>query len=134
MTVRRPRPADEPAIRSLQALLDYADPEIVDAALDGPFRCRVAVADGAVVGYAIAFPGDRTLLSELAVAPGHRRVGHGRDLAAAVAGEVDRLQATTPVDNDAALAFYDSLGFEADDRLEAFYGDGTDALRLVRRA
>lgn len=132
MTVRDPTPADAAPIRSLQSLLAYADPDLVDAALDGPLRCRVATEDGAVVGYAIALPGTQTVLSELVVAPAHRRSGHGRALVTAVAGDADRVVATTPADNDAAVGFYRSLDFAVEERLEAYYGDGTDALRLVR--
>ena len=40
---RQPRPGERSVLRSLQALLPYADPDLIDAALDGPFRCRVAV-------------------------------------------------------------------------------------------
>ncbi|MFT4884649.1 MAG: ribosomal-protein-alanine N-acetyltransferase [Natronomonas sp.] len=135
MTVRPLRSADEPAVRSLQSLLDYADPEIVDAALVGPFVGRVAVVDGSVVGYAIALPGEEATLSELVVAPDHRRGGHGEALVDAIAEATgaDRLVVTTPAENEAATAFYESLDFEVDARLSGFYADGSDALRLVRR-
>lgn len=128
------RPADEPAVRSLQSHLEYADPELVTAALDGPFLGLVAVTDGDVAGYAIAFPGRETTLSELVVAPEHRGSGHGRVLVEAVAGEAsgDALVVTTPVEEQDAKLFYEALGFEADERLSGFYGDD-DALRLVRR-
>ncbi|WP_254837989.1 GNAT family N-acetyltransferase [Natronomonas marina] len=134
MTVRAPTTGETPAIRSLQALLTHADPELIDAALEGPFHCRVAVESGDIVGYAIALPGDETTVSELVVAPEHRREGHGRDLldAVAAAADADRLVVTTPASDDDAVAFYRALDFEKEARLEGFYGDG-DALRLVRR-
>jgi ribosomal-protein-alanine N-acetyltransferase len=160
-TVRTLRPADEPAVRSLQAHLEYADPELVDAALNGPFIGLVAVSEARVVGYAIALPGRETTLSELVVAPDHRRDGHGRELVDAVGAEAsgDRLVVTTPANARGARAFYESLGFDLVERLEGFYGDededgddgghdedgddgghdddgddgGADALRLVRR-
>ena len=133
MTVRAPRRVEAPALRSLQSLLSHADPDLIPAALDGPFCCRVAVDSGTVVGYAVALPGRETILSELVVAPGHRREGHGRALVAVVAdaAAADRVVATTPADG--AVGFYESLGFEVETRLEGFYGSGTDALRLARR-
>jgi ribosomal-protein-alanine N-acetyltransferase len=136
VTVRPLRAADEPAVRSLQSLLEYAGPDIVDAALVGPFVGRVAVDDGEVVGYAIALPGEEATLSELVVAPEHRRAGHGRRLVDEIAEATgaDRLVVTTPEENEAARAFYESLGFAVDERLSGFYADGSDALRLVRRA
>ncbi|MEF8806562.1 GNAT family N-acetyltransferase [Natronomonas sp.] len=134
MTVRPLRSTDESAVRSLQSLLEYADPDLVDATLTGPFVGRVAVVDG-VVGYAIALPGEEATLSELVVAPEHRRAGHGEALVDAIAEATDagRLVVTTPAENEAAAAFYESLGFEVDARLSGFYADGSDALRLVRR-
>ncbi|MFQ3318916.1 MAG: ribosomal-protein-alanine N-acetyltransferase [Natronomonas sp.] len=135
MSVRPLQAGDEPAVRSLQGLLEYADPELVTAAIDGPFIGRVAVDSGNVVGYAIAFPGSETVLSELAVAPAHRRAGHGEALVEAIAAatDTDALVVTTPADNEAARRFYEALGFEREERVEQFYADGTDALRLVRR-
>ena len=132
MTVRAPRDEEAPDVRSLQSLLAHADPALVDAALKGPFRCQVAVDDGTVVGYVIALPGAETTLSELAVAPAHRRAGHGRALVAAVAGDAERVVATTPAEAG-AIGFYEALGFEVETRLEAFYESGADALRLARR-
>lgn len=129
------RPADEPAVRSLQRHLAYADPELVTAALEGPFLGLVAVADGGVAGYAVALPGRETTLSELVVAPDRGRSGRGRALveAVAAAGSGDALVVTTPAAEDEARRFYEALGFEVDERLAGFYGDGGDALRLVRR-
>ena len=134
MTVRPMAPADEPAVRSLQSHLSYADPELVTAALSGPFLGRVAVAD-AVVGYAVALPATETALSELVVAPEHRREGRGRRLleAVAAAAGAEKLVVTTPVDSDAAVDFYAAVGFQRKARVEEFYDDGAAALRLVRR-
>ena len=127
-------PADEPAVRSLQSHLPYADPGLVTAALSGPFLGRVAVAD-AVVGYAVALPAAETVLSELVVAPEHRREGRGRRLleAVAAAADAERLVVTTPVDSDGAVDFYAAAGFRREARVEEFYDDGAAALRLVRR-
>ena len=132
--IRLIKPADERAVRSLQSLLTYADPQLVDAALDGPFVGRVAVHEGRVVGYAVGLPGEETTLSELVVAPEHRRLGYGRALVEAVAdaSAADRLVVTTPVENEAAERFYRAMGFEISERVSGFYADGTDALRLAR--
>ena len=134
MTVRPLRPADEPAVRALQEHLAFADPDLVAAALDGPFLGVVAVEEG-VVGYAVALPGREATLSELVVDPDHRRAGHGRALVEAVAeAATEALVVTTPADERAARRFYEELGFAVEERLPGFYGDGDrDALRLVRR-
>lgn len=87
--------------------------------------------------------GESAYVAELAVAPGHRRQGHGRRLLAAVAArhpDHERLQLTTRVDNEDARAFYASLGFREAERLHDHYGrdgtgrdgDPTDGLLLVR--
>ena len=137
MTVRPLRPADEPAVRSLQGHLEHANSALVAAALDGPFVGFVAEAaksdTSGVVGYAVALPGREATLSELVVAPEARRAGHGRALLERVAAAADEaLVVTTPAEMG-PRAFYLSLGFEPDERLPGFYPDGTDALRLVRR-
>lgn len=132
--IRPITPADVPSVRSLQTHLDYADPTLVDAAVRGPFYGHIAV-DDAPVGYAITFPGRPATLSELVVAPEHRRCGYGRALVEHVAKSVDStaIEVMTPVENTAATRFYTSIGFEPNDRVCSFYADGTDASRLVRR-
>lgn len=95
-------------------------------------RFRVAVQDGAVVGYAVTGrAGRRGFLQRLAVHPVHRRRGLGRALA--VDGlrwlrrwRVTRAVVNTPADNHAALALYDSLGFEREPRGLAVLGAGLD--------
>jgi ribosomal protein S18 acetylase RimI-like enzyme len=133
--IRPVEAADRSAIRSLQALLARADPELVDAAIDGPFVGLLAIDDTRRVGYAIGFPGDPVVLSELAVAPDFRRQGHGRSLVDAIASlaGADEIAVLTPVDNDSARQFYRDIGFEHEARLPEFYDDGTDASRLLRR-
>jgi ribosomal protein S18 acetylase RimI-like enzyme len=127
--------ADAPAVRSLQTRLAYADPDLVAAAIDGPFRGSVAVADGSPVGYAIVFPGRPATLSELVVAPEHRRRGYGRALVESAHAAVDAaaIAVTTPADDPTARRFYTAIGFEPDGRIAGFYADGTDASRFVRR-
>jgi ribosomal protein S18 acetylase RimI-like enzyme len=133
--IRRMTAADVPAVRSLQAHLEYADPDLVEAAVGGPFHGRVAVEAGVPVGYAIVFSGRPATLSELAVAPERRRRGYGSALVEAVESAVDAaaIEVTTPADDAAARRFYTAIGFELDGRIPGFYADGTDASRLVRR-
>ncbi len=126
--------ADIPAVRSLQDRLEYADPALVVAAVDGPFYGFVAT-DGTPVGYCIVFPGDPATLSELVVSPEHRRRGYGRALLERAIASIDTMaiEVSTPVGNTGARRFYTSLGFELEERVSGFYADGTDALRLRRR-
>lgn len=126
---------DRPAVETLRDHLEYTDRKLLDAAIDGPFRGRIAIESGTIVGYAIGFPGRTTILSELVVAPAYRRTGHGRALvdAMASAADGDEIAVTTPTENEAARRFYTALGFKRDERVREFYADGADALRLVRR-
>jgi ribosomal-protein-alanine N-acetyltransferase len=73
--------------------------------------------------------GSSVYVAELAVAPGHRRRGHGRRLLAAVAARhpgCERLRLTTRVDNDDARAFYASLGFREVRELPGYYDGGEE--------
>lgn len=125
---------DRPAVRAMQERLSYADPDLVDVAVSGPFSGVVAVEGGRVLGYAIALAGPTTTISELVVRPDARRAGHGRALVDSLSSaETDQIVVTTPVDNDSAIQFYESVGFERDGRTPGFYADGTDALCLTRR-
>lgn len=126
--------ADRPAIETLQEHLTYADPSLVEAAVDGPFVGRLAVDEGMPAGYAIAFPGTTATLSELVVGPSFRRRGCASALVDAVdtAIAADGIAAVTPVENEAARSLYLDLGFEPDERLSEFYADGTDGLRFLR--
>lgn len=133
--IRSMEPSDRPTVRALQRELAYAGPELVDAAIDGPFVGIVAHRGDRVVGYAIAFPGRPATLSELVVAPDSRRAGHGRALVESVVStvEADRVLVATPVGNEAAKEFYTALGFDPDGIRSGFYADGTDALGFRRR-
>ena len=68
MRLRDAEPRDAAAIRSLQSQLSHPSPALSEAAIDGPFTCRVAVEAGRPVGYAVALSGRPTVLSELVVA------------------------------------------------------------------
>jgi ribosomal protein S18 acetylase RimI-like enzyme len=133
--IRSVRSDDRPALLALQEALPYADPDLVDAAIGGPFVGAVAVDGGRRIGYAIGLPGDPTALSELVVETGFRRRGHGRALVEAIASMAGggAIEVSTPIGNDAARRFYTALGFDREASRPEFYADGTDALRLVRR-
>lgn len=133
--IRPIRTDDRSAIERLRTQLDYSDRKLLDAAIDGPFLGRVAENTDEIVGYAIGLSTQTTSLLELVVDPKHRREGYGRKLVESIvtASAGDRIVVTTPIENTAATRFYLELGFERDERLYAFYDDGTDALRLVRR-
>ncbi|WP_276258524.1 GNAT family N-acetyltransferase [Haloglomus litoreum] len=93
-----------------------------------------------VVGYALFTVDEPSVyVAELAVAPGHRRRGHGGRLLAALAARhtgCERLRLTTRVDNDDARAFYASLGFREVRELPGYYdgGEGRDGARDAERA
>lgn len=70
-------------------------------------------------------------LAELAVAPDHRRQGHGGRLLDALLARSRRVTVTVAPGNDAALALYRSRGFERVGRRPDAFADGA-ALVLAR--
>jgi ribosomal protein S18 acetylase RimI-like enzyme len=66
----------------------------------------------------------------LAVAPEHRGDGFGRRLIAEVADDHHTITCHARATNEAALAFYESLGFEIQRRIEGYYEDRGDAYYL----
>ena len=66
----------------------------------------------------------------LAVAPESRGRGFGRRLVAAVADEQATVSCHARTTNEAALAFYENLGFEIERRIDSYYEDGGDAYYL----
>jgi ribosomal protein S18 acetylase RimI-like enzyme len=133
--VRAARPRDAEAIRDLQTHLRQPNPDLLEYGL-AVGAALVSVADGQVVGYLLPVDAPNAIgvhLTELVVAPEHRREGRARGLLTAVIGDADgpvTLQAHP--DNDGALALYDELGFEVVDRRSDAYAD-SDAL-VLRRA
>lgn len=155
--VREATPADRPAVRELQKLLDHRAPALLEAAFDtrasGVAGDVFVVDSGGVVAYALAVPGSReaserasgeaasheaepsvVYLAELAVAPGVRREGHASRLIEALAAryhEYDQLRVTVAAGDDGARAFYASAGFWELDELPGRFGD-EDGLLLLR--
>jgi ribosomal-protein-alanine N-acetyltransferase len=142
--IRDASPADRPAVRGLQALLEDPAPSLLTAAFEverpGAGGDVLVADDGGVVGYALVVPGkvdaspSVAYLAELAVAPGARRGGHASRLVEAVVeryGAYDQLRVTVAADDAAARAFYASVGFEEREELPSRF-EGTDGLSLVR--
>jgi len=84
--------------------------------------------DGAVVGFA-ATRRDGYILF-LAVHPDYRGEGFGRRLVAAVADDHGSVTCHARATNEAALAFYEHLGFEIQRRVDGYYEDDGDAYYL----
>jgi len=135
-TVRAARDEDRTRLLTIQAAA-FPDPQrtllqnavragLALVAVDGPVASGVVAAPDPV-GYALFTADEASVyVAELAVAPGHRRRGHGGRLLAAVAArhpDRERLRLTTRADNEAARSFYASLGFRAVEELPGYYGD-----------
>ena len=154
-TIRRATNGDLPRLHALQAAA-FPDPNRTllrtgvraGLALVAADRSAAGGTDGPSdlrpepVGYALfTADGETVYVAELAVAPGHRRRGHGRRLLAAVAArnpDHAALRLTTRADNERARAFYESVGFREARRLPDHYdgtetgGGPTDGVLLVR--
>jgi len=138
--VRSANPTDADRIRELQSHLRQPSPELLEYGLVAG-TTLVSVADesgeatgpagGEPVGYLLSVDArDRTgcHLAELVVAPAFRREGRARGLvSAALRGATGPVTLQAHPDNDAAIALYESLGFEVVDRRSDAYADG-DAL------
>lgn len=135
MTVRPGRPADEPAIRTLQRLLREPSPTLRSHGLRTGDALVDETADGAVVGYLLPVAGDGVHVTELAVHPAHRREGRATRLLWELLARADgRVTLLVAADNDAARRLYESLGFRPAARRPDFYDDGTDAILLARES
>jgi ribosomal-protein-alanine N-acetyltransferase len=102
-------------------------------------RMRVARVDrGIVVGYSLFWHvADEVHLLNVAVAPPERRRGVGRRLvedlfAYARAHGVARVLLEVRASNAAAIALYESFGFDRARVRKAYYADGEDALEMAR--
>ena len=154
-TVRTARESDLPRLLAIQTaafpaphrtlLRSGVRTGLALVATEGPAETAALTGDegpasAQPVGYALFTVDDESVyVAELAVAPGHRRRGHGRRLLAAVAArhpERDQLRLTTRADDERARAFYGSLGFHEVRTLPGYYdeqraAEGTDGPGLT---
>jgi len=139
--IREATPADLPRLRAIQAAsLEEPWEGLLEPAVGGPPVVRVATVEGAAsvpVGYAVAIPeADGAYLAEFAVAPGHRREGHGSrllsDLLERLAGEgFESVRLAVRARDEGAREFYGRHGFTERSRLPDGYEAG-DGLVLAR--
>lgn len=133
MHVREPSPEEYPRLRAIQAAsLPEPEPELLDPAL-AP-ATLVLVAGDPPVGYAVVVPGEtEAYLAELAVAPDHRRQGHGTALVEAATDRLDATALTLAVrrDDERARSFYRERGFTVRRPLPDHF-EGGEGLLLAR--
>ncbi len=84
--------------------------------------------DGQLVGF-VSTRRDGYILF-LAVHPDARGRGYGKRLVAEVADGHESVTCHARTTNQAALEFYDSLGFDVERRIDSYYEDGGDAYYL----
>lgn len=143
--IRLATPADAPAVRRLQQLLDDPAPALLSTALDANAPTaigQVMLAEtDRIVGYALTVPGPQehapssVYLAELAVTPDARREDHATALVDDVAAryaEHDRLEVVVAADDPDARQFYQAVGFNEQERLPDRF-DGRDGWLLFRR-
>jgi len=91
-------------------------------------RVELFIEDDAVIAFAAARADGYILF--LAVAPEHRGEGFGERLVGRVAEACDAVSCHARTTNEAALGFYEHIGFERVRRIERYYEDGGDAYYL----
>ncbi len=91
-------------------------------------RSHLLFQDDELVGFVTARRDGYILF--LAVAPDARGEGLGRRLVAAVASNHQTVSCHARTTNEAALGFYERLGFEIERRIDNYYEDGGDAYYL----
>lgn len=138
MTPRLATAADAAAVLALEAAafgVDGWSADSVAAELTAPTRyVVVAERGGGIVGWAVLLVGDPTDVLRLAVLPGARRRGVGRELLGALLEHAGERSVLLEVEagNAAARALYAAAGFTEIDRRPGYYGPGRDALVLSR--
>jgi ribosomal protein S18 acetylase RimI-like enzyme len=143
MKLRPARPADISALTAIETALfpsDRLSARQFRYHMGNPraFLRVAAGADGAVLGYVLLlWRGDAARLYSIAVAGAAQGRGlGGRLLAAAVDAAKRRKTSKISLEVRArsrkVVALYESFGFEAAASLPAYYGDGADALRMVK--
>jgi ribosomal-protein-alanine N-acetyltransferase len=141
--VRRARPADLDALASLERAVfdnDAWSPRLLEQELDAAGHGRllvVAVNGSQVVGYAaLSCNEDTADLLRVAVHPDHRRQGVARRLCdetfAFLGPAGHRILLEVAVDNSAAVALYEQLGFTEIDRRRRYYAGDVDAAVMQR--
>lgn len=130
VSLRRGRPADGPALRTLQSHLREPSPSLLAHGL----RRRsvlVSEADGTAVGYLLPVDGDGVHVAELVVRPDRRREGRARRLLRRTLADADgRVTLFVETGNGPALSLYRAAGFREVERRRGFYDDG-DALLMA---
>lgn len=144
VAIRRMRWWDIPAVMEIEAPV-FAATAWTAAQFWGELarddRAYYVAVDGeAVIAYGGLMARRPTAdIQTLAVHPAYRRSGIGRDLVArlladAVARECTEVLLEVRSDNDAAIALYESHGFDVIARRTGYYGPGEDALIMRRSA
>jgi ribosomal protein S18 acetylase RimI-like enzyme len=100
----------------------------VDLLLAGARGAEGTLDDGELVAF-VATRRDGYILF-LAVDPAHRGEGFGRRLVAAVAKDHAAVSCHARASNEAAIAFYEHVGFAVERRIDRYYEDGGAAYYL----
>jgi len=96
----------------------------------------VAIAEGRIVGYALAFHSkSRAEVDSIAVAPAQRGQGVAVALLKRVVGSLRRrgfgtISLNVRLENEAAIRLYRKLGFQRVRRVNGYYEDGAPAWRM----
>ena len=143
--IRRVRRGDLPSILRIENKSFARDAWSEEMFLDyiarpGRSVFLVAVVNGAVVGYVLAFHTlTRAELHSLAVAPANRRQGIAGALLAHTIGSLRRrgflsVSLCVRVENKRAIALYRAFGFQRVRRINGYYEDGGPAWRMRKAA
>jgi ribosomal-protein-alanine N-acetyltransferase len=104
-------------------------------------QCYVLATNDAVLGYCVVFTRANSRISRIqviAIDPCHTGKGYGTTLLEYVekgywiAG-YDTMQLEVNVLNIGAIKLYKSRGYEAMDTLPGYYGEGTLAIKMIKR-
>ncbi|MFO8132809.1 MAG: GNAT family N-acetyltransferase [Thermoplasmatota archaeon] len=90
-----------------------------------------------ILGYVIGVKmGCKGIIISLAVHPDHRRQGYGTRLVEAATERLDAtvLEVQVRRGNTGAQRFYTSLGFQKSHVVPCYYGNGEDAVIMIKRA
>ena len=139
--VRRARHADDGAILTLEELFPsdrMSLRSVRDFLKSDRARIWVAELDGAVVGNLILLTRAESQVARIysvVVAPAARGRSFGQRLVRAAQAEaqakgVSQVAREVGAANQAAQGLYAKLGYVEDERLNGYYEDGSDALRL----